>query len=1348
MRHQGRIGVFVNDLLSPYQIRLFNSIKRAADSRGIRVIGFQGSFLLQPDQAEHTAFDGSFIYGLAGEESVDGLIIVSGVLSSRAGIEAVYDLCRKSKLPVVSVGRLPGVAGIEIGCEDALRLLVNHLVLHHSRRKIVLIEGPQGNPDSIERSQIVREALAQLNVSLKETHILPGDFLETSGAQAVRILLEQRGIAPSDFNAVIALNDQMAVGAMHELASRGIRIPNDVSVVGFDDDEFARSSNPPLTTISQPIELMGERAIHVVTALMRGESVEEKNILDAEPVWRRSCGCEIPHVSRYVTLNPGETGPGDIALCKKACYERYERLAGLLADARAIETAVAAINAEHEDGVNQRLQELEADILRAFENGIDPLRWHDVLSPISDLVERGVAFDGAIGRRRARRLRVIDLLINDVAARIRALGHLHTMQWAHAARVLSTALLSVRHAQYLTSVLNAGLPSLGIKYCCVCLFVGESEPRNACVAALYSPSLPPPPVSPRSPEELWLAAPGSIPPGPPSSTLPSIFPAFELVHPQLRNSDSDRLDLSIYPLVYAHSTLGYVVFDAPSDAHQSWLLEGLAGSLSSAVYAMQRNAELRDARDKAERANAAKTEFVAMISHELRTPLTAIMGHVDLCRQTVLSEEQHRHLHQAQVSLGSLIGIVNDILDFSKVEAQKIEIESEPFALDEVLDQVVATCAQSATRKGLRLVVDAEPDIPHWIRGDALRLNQVLLNLVGNAVKFSTHGNIRLNVSNVPGELMDDLVLQFVVEDEGIGMSEAEIARIFDPFTQGDGSMTRKYGGTGLGLTISRKLVELMNGTISVTSELNKGSRFEFTVHFKPCEYPIEDLIRGAGKNLLVIEENRLLRQSLVHLLRSHGFHVVCVSNAEAGLELLCKPGGLDVYFDLVIGDIDTDAHTPLDFWHHAVEAVNAAGSKVLLLTSLEKEPEITEMIADLPTLTAIIQKPFQRRYLTQVIAHALSAPRSFGSAAHALPLKVPDNTRILVIQDDPVSGEIVSEILSKAGATVRIATTGGEAVESVRKQRFDLIFQDLHLPDMDGFTTARFIRETPNGFGVPILALSADSKQQNIERCLEAGINDFIEAPVASQTLVRTVNRWVLGDTSAPASPTDQKVARYTGIPDESTVTGRLASAGSELDTDKTIERLSGDKPLFRKLLQRFRQSHEVSLKSLRQALEQDNRQSAILFAHTLASTAANIGASALFETAGRLETCLHRNDPSGASNCLIDLEMAVSRAIQAVEQYLSEEGTTGETGAVQEEHDWRETANRLRQHIEANDSAALDLLGELRFALGQKLSAGQLFQRLESSVTAYDFEQARTHLDALIRWVQETPGPPSAAD
>ncbi len=1344
MKHHGRIGVFVNDLLSPYQVRLFNSIKRAANARGVWVIGFQGSFPMQPDRQQRTAFDGSFIYGLAGEESVDGLIIASSVLSSGGGIDAVYELCRESTLPVVSVGRLSDVPSIEIGSGDALMLLVDHLVLHHSRSKIVLIEGPSGNMDSIERGKIVREALGHLNVSLKDSHVLHGDFLETSGAQAIRVLLEQRGIAQSEFDTVIAFNDQMAVGAMHELSSRGIRVPSDVCVVGFDDDDFARSSNPPLTTISQPIELIGERAIYMVMALMRGEPVEDL-VLEAEPVWRRSCGCEVPHVSRYVTVNPNETGPGDIALSKKTCYERYERLAGLLADARVIETAVAAITAEHEDEVNRRLKELESDISRAFENGIDPLSWHDVLSPMSDLIGRTLS-EGAAGQRRARRMRVIDLLINDVAARIRALDNLHTMQWAHAARVLSTALLSVRHVQYLTSVLNAGLPSLGIKYCCVCLFVGDSEPRNACVAALYSPSLPPPPMSPRSPEELWLAAPGSIPPEPSQSNLPSIFPAFELVHPRLRNSVSDTLNLSVFPLVYAHAILGYVVFDAPTDTHQSWLLEGLAASLSSAVYAMQRNAELRDARDKAERANAAKSEFVAMITHEVRTPLTAIMGHLDLCLQTSLTEKQQRHLHQAQVSLGALVSIVNDVLDFSKVEAQRIEIESEPFALDEVLDQVVATCAQSATRKGLHLVIDAAPDIPHWLRGDSLRLSQILLNLVGNAVKFSTEGDIRVTVYPSESDSIDDLVLRFVVEDEGIGMSVEDITRIFEPFTQGDGSMTRKYGGTGLGLTISRKLVGLMNGEISVTSEVNKGSRFEFTARFKSCEYPIEDLIRGAGKHILVIEENLLLKQSIEHLLTSYGFQVACVSNAQTGLELLTRPGGFEAGFDLVIGDVDAPVQDPPSFWHAVASAVDAAVSSVLLLTSAEDGPEVAALSAALPNLTAVIQKPFQRRYLMQGIARALSSSQIFGMASReASPfLEVPENTRILVVQDDPGTCDVLREILSKAGAQVIVATTGAAAVERVRKQRFDLIFQDLHLPDMDGFATARAIRETANGVNLPILALSAGAAQHSLERYLEAGINDYVEAPVESKALIRTVNRWVAGERGLPETTQEVPAAVIAGLPDESSA----AAAGAGLETAKTLERLGGDKTLDVKLLHRFEASHDASLKSLRQALEHRNLQSAVLFAHTLASTAANIGASVLLDVAKTLETSLHKDEPVVAMERLTDLEMAVSRTAQAVEKYLSDEGTLGELNPQLEENDWQEAAGRLRKQIEANDSAALDMLSELRRSLGSKMSAGQLFQRLEAALSAYDFESARKHLDALITWVRQSGGTPPTGE
>ena len=296
-------------------------------------------------------------------------------------------------------------------------------------------------------------------------------------------------------------------------------------------------------------------------------------------------------------------------------------------------------------------------------------------------------------------------------------------------------------------------------------------------------------------------------------------------------------------------------------------------------------------------------------------------------------------------------------------------------------------------------------------------------------------------------------------------------------------------------------------------------------------------------------------------------------------------------------------------------------------------------------------------------------------------------------------------------------------------------------------FATARAIRETDNGATVPILALSAGTVQDNLERCLDAGMNDFVEAPVASPLLIRTVNQWVSGERFSMPPTDERRTVNFTGIAEESAA-ARLIPGSADLDTAKTLDRLGGDKALYVRLLSRFKHSHETSLTSLRHALEERNLQSAMLFAHTLASTAANIGASALYETAKVLEMRLHKDDAIGAFECLIDLEMAASRAVLAVEKYLTDETGAGEVKPAAVADDWQVTANRLRQHIEANDSAALDLLNELRQALGPKVSTGPLFLRLETCVTAYDFETARTHLDALLQWVRENPVVPALTD
>jgi hypothetical protein len=229
--------------------------------------------------------------------------------------------------------------------------LVEHLVEDHARKKFVLIEGPSGNPDSAARSRIVRYTLERMGVPLMDSHVVQGDFLENSGGAAIRILFDQRGLDADDIDAVVALNDQMAAGALHELSMRGIRVPQEISIIGFDDDDFARSANPPITTVSQPIELIGERAIQMVSALMHNETVPEVVMLGAEPVWRRSCGCDVPQASRYVSVLPQDITVNAIEEKKSACYERYNTLAGLLADARAIETTVAAVEADSSYGV-------------------------------------------------------------------------------------------------------------------------------------------------------------------------------------------------------------------------------------------------------------------------------------------------------------------------------------------------------------------------------------------------------------------------------------------------------------------------------------------------------------------------------------------------------------------------------------------------------------------------------------------------------------------------------------------------------------------------------------------------------------------------------------------------------------------------------------------------------------------------------------------------------------------------------------------------------------------------------------------------------------------------------------
>lgn len=1334
-----RLGVFLDDLLSPYQVRLFGSLKHAAVQRGVGLIVFQGSYLASPDRERRVAFDGSFVYGLAGQESVDGLIIASNLLSSRAGSEAVYELCRRTTLPVVSVGRLPGVPSIDVDTKMAFRQVIEHVVRDHGRRRVAFIQGAVGNVDAIERERVVRAVLEDLAVPLPERQVLPGDFLEASGSAAVQTLFDRREVSPADIDAIISSNDQMAVGAMRELGRRGLKVPLDIAVVGFDDDDYARGASPPLTTVSQPVELLGEHAVSLLLDRLQKKAVPERILLEAEPAWRRSCGCTTPQLMRGPSL--AAIGPLTtlVEQRREACLLRLQRLGGMAADPSGIDAAVRFLRAEaNADADRTGLHDFEHCVLASAQAGIDPLHWHDILLPLSDEIERRAPNEGSTGRLLEQRMRQVDLLLNEVAARVRALENLHTMQWATAARILGSALLSVRHLRNLGVVLHAGLPSLGIRYCCVCLFVGESEPRVARVAALYSPTTPPTAEVPCSAEQLFFAVPGSLPPEQPQTqATASVFPVYELVHPQLPTSTTDRLDLSVYPLVYAHTSLGYVVFDAPRDGQRSWLLEGLAGNLSSAIYAIQRAAELQQARESAERANAAKTEFVAMISHEVRTPLTAIIGHLDLCLQQDLSVELSHRLDQARASSRALLGIVNDLLDFSKIEAQKIELEQVTFELDEVLDQVVATCASTAVRKGLDLVVDADPTVPVALNGDPLRLAQVLLNLVGNAVKFSSQGMVEVSVGLVERDATD-LTLCFAVKDQGIGMTPAEIERVFLPFTQGDGSTTRRFGGTGLGLTISRRLVGLMGGELTVESEPGQGSRFQFTARFPVVSDSRPRPVEGKQERVLLVVNEPTLGQSLAHLMEQRGYQVTWTKDAAGTLSALGQSPERLTQFDVLLCDEDLPDLDALCLLRRTAAHGKAAGPNVVLLRPAESTPVIAAQ-QNLPGLVAIVAKPCQRTQLRQAVQKALMLHPSRHPGEGKKPVSpdsLPEGCRILLVQDDAVTREVVREILVRAGANVSVAATGEEGIDQMTRQTYDLVFLDLHLPGIDGLSVARAMRQLPQGRRVPILGLSASAVSDTRDHCRAAGMSDFILAPVEAETLLQYARRWMVPEQGTlPLSQRFDTLA-YTG-PSLLPFVESRASAVAELDIDRALARLGQDESLYRKLLARFAQSHGNVSFDIRHALAQGALESALITVHTLSSAAAHIGAGRLHEAAKAVETAFREGDAAAYTAGLTDLEMAEKRTLQAIERLLA---SPPEPTAVAEgypEADLQELLYALGRLIDDHDTAAFDRMAELGSLVSARANAIEPFHRLEASLGAYDFEQASIQLEALRRAV-----------
>jgi signal transduction histidine kinase/DNA-binding response OmpR family regulator len=521
----------------------------------------------------------------------------------------------------------------------------------------------------------------------------------------------------------------------------------------------------------------------------------------------------------------------------------------------------------------------------------------------------------------------------------------------------------------------------------------------------------------------------------------------------------------------------------------------------------QRTLQLQSAVKQAQTANAAKDVFVANMSHELRTPMNAVLGMAHLLGTTGLSPEQARYLEMIRASGQSLLGILNDILDFSKMQAGKVEMHPVRFNLDEVLHALATIMSVSAGDKDLELCIGVEPDVPRALVGDALRLQQVLVNLAGNAIKFTESGEVSVLV-----ELVAPLppTLGFIVRDTGIGMNEEQLARLFSPFTQGDLSTTRRFGGTGLGLTISKGLVELLGGDIEARSTPGVGSEFRFTLPMMAGdETPASALhAAAAGLRLLVVDDNHTSRSFICKTIEAWNWGCDSVASGPEALERL--RGG--AVYDVVL----VDWHMPGMDGVETIKAIQSqtadASVPVICMVSAYGRGKVIEEMAEVST-SAYLTKPVTSSNLFDAVQTAL-AQRESGAAGAAEVSPSPElaGVRLLLVEDNPINQNVAKGILEQAGAVVALAENGALAVELLRGERFDLVLMDVQMPVMDGFTATRLIREELH-LQMPVIAMTAGVMESEREQCIAAGMDDFIAKPIDVEQMFSTIKRWLISE-------------------------------------------------------------------------------------------------------------------------------------------------------------------------------------------------------------------------------------------
>jgi len=733
--------------------------------------------------------------------------------------------------------------------------------------------------------------------------------------------------------------------------------------------------------------------------------------------------------------------------------------------------------------------------------------------------------------------------------------------------------------------------------------------------------------------------------------------------------------------------------------------------LENLIY--NRTKELDDSRKLAEQATIAKSQFIATISHEIRTPLNAIMGLTHLAIGVSPDSKQEDYLHKIDRSANTLLSLINDILDFSKIEAGKMSLEKASFDLEIVINSVIILNAQHASKKGLEFVININPLVPRLLIGDPLRIGQIITNLVSNAIKFTPSGEVIVNI-DIDKKISDNKVrLKVTVLDTGIGISENHILYLFDEFNQVDSSITRTFGGTGLGLTISKMLIELMDGHIWVESETGIGSSFFFDITLGVQSWETTQSIimpdELKGFNILVCDNNLAALVSLESIIKSFSLNVDVATSGEKAIAMLEKKS-----YELLIIDQKQVGLSGTDIILSIKKNALILPLKTILIHDTQHNISSFKGIG----IDGFLSKPNIPSVVMEQLLSVFGMGQLFKKQLKTVGLKHIQKSisgcSILLAEDNEINSQVVSELLANVGINVDIVENGEEATKRAKDTKYDLILMDLHMPVMDGYAAAEIIRKYNDK--IPIIAITADVMSSIREKCNAAGINDIITKPINPNLMYNTLLRWV-----STCKLTEKSISNM--IAESNTYVNDISIA--ELDSISGLKRFAGNAKLYKSILYKFIISHENTCSQLKKLILRGEYGKAHINIHTLKGESGNIGATKVYELASLVEVAIINKDLIEFEKEMSMLEISLTNMVVAVRDAIQpvDSSVKADSSLI------KEFAIKLIGYLKSKNPKAFNVLDELNLAGVDK----EQFEAIKKAINIEDIDEAISLLNEL---------------